>query len=154
MTLAERLVHDLRGAIRASDTPRVATLRMLLAAIKNKEIEERKKEIGLGEEEIFSVIQKEAKKRRDAIAEYTKGKRDDLVSNEQIELNILEEYLPKELSDEEIGRIIRDGIRELESTGRKDFGSLMKIIMPFLKGKASGDRISKLAREALLVSGV
>jgi len=149
MALRERLLENLKDAIRGGEERRVATLRMLFASLKNKEIEERKKEVGLGEEEIISVIQKEAKKRRDAVSEYTKANRRDLAVQEQEELAILEEYLPKELSDEEIARILNDGIRELGTPTKKDFGALMKIVMPLLKGKASGDRISSLANQLL-----
>ena len=149
MTLGERLLQNLKDATKGGDIRRVGTLRMLFASLKNKEIEERKKEVGLGEEEIISVIQKEAKKRRDAASEYTKANRPDLADHEREELVILEEYLPKELSDEEITRILNDGIRELGSPTKKDFGALMKIVMPLLKGKAGGERISLLAGKLL-----
>src|SRR3989344_3123273 len=89
------------------------------------------------------------KKRKDSIFEYEKAGRADLAKTEQAELAILEGYLPKELSDEEIQRVVKDGMRELEATGDKSFGALMKVVMPSLKGRASGDRISKIAREAL-----
>jgi uncharacterized protein len=149
MALLSRLNSDLKDALRSGDTHRAVTLRMLFAAIKNKEIDERKKEIGLAEEEITQVIQKEAKKRNDAAQEFTKGGRDDLAKKEKEELKFLEIYLPKELSDEEIERIIKDGVRELGSPTEKDLGALMKIIMPALKGKASGGRISILAKKIL-----
>ena len=147
--LGEKLRSDLTSALREGDTRRVSTLRMLFAAIKNKEIEERKKDIGLGEEELLTVIQKEAKKRKDAIVEFEKGGRGDLVLNEACELKILEGYMPAELSDAEVKRIIEDGIRELGSRDSAKFGALMKIIMPTLKNKASGDRITKFVKEAL-----
>jgi uncharacterized protein YqeY len=150
--LSEKLRGDLKNALREGDTKRVSTLRMLRAAIINKEIEERKKDVGLGEEELLAVIQKEAKKRKDAIMEFEKGGRNDLALHEACELKILEEYLPAELSDAEVKRIIEDGVRELGSRDLTKFGALMKIIMPTLKSKASGDRITKFAKEALGVS--
>ena len=149
MSLADSLRNNLKDALHKKDETRVSTLRLLIAAIKNKEIEERKKEIGLSDEEILGVVQKEAKKRKDSIFEYEKAGRADLAKTEQAELAILEGYLPKELSDEEIQRVVKDGMRELEATGDKSFGALMKVVMPSLKGRASGDRISKIAREAL-----
>ena len=151
MSLLEKLRQDLTNALHGGDKARVATLRMLSAAIKNKEIEERKKEVGLADEEVLGVIQKEAKKRKDAIVEFEKGSRRDLAEQETRELKILEEYLPAELSDEEVKRIIKEGVRELgpDAAGQKQFGALMKIIMPTLKGRASGDRITRFAREAL-----
>ncbi len=149
MSLFETLREDLTKAIRSKDTNRSGTLRLLFAAIKNKEIEERKKEVGLGEEEILSVIQKETKKRKDSITEYEKAGRKDLVEKELGELKVLEGYLPAELSDEEIRRVVVEGVRELGGKEGANFGSLMKIIMPSLKGRASGDRISRFAKEAL-----
>lgn len=147
--LDEKLKDDLKNALREGDAKRVSTLRMLRAAIKNKEIEERKKDVGLGDEELILIIQKEVKKRKDSISEFERGGRNDLALAEACELKILEKYLPAELSDAEVIRIIEDGIRELGSRDQSKFGGLMKIIMPTLKGKASGDRITKFAKEAL-----
>ena len=124
-------------------------MKKLFAAIKNKEIEERKKDVGLADAEVVTVLQKEAKKRKDANLEFEKGGRTDLAEKERIELGIIEEYLPKEISDDEIKRVVKEGVRELGSPTPADFGSLMKIIMPTLKGRASGDRITRLAREVL-----
>lgn len=149
MDILERLKNDLKDAMRAGDQKRSSTLRMVFSAIKNKEIEERKKEVGLGGEEVIEVLRKEAKKRKDAIAEYEKAGRPELSAVEWEELGIIEKYLPEELSDDEIKRIIQDGIRETGATSEKDFGALMKVVMPTLKGKASGDRITRFAKEAL-----
>lgn len=149
MDLSERIRKDLNDAIHAKNALRVSTLRMLFAAVKNKEIEERKKDIGLADEEILAVIAKEAKKRKDSMAEFEKGGRADLVAQESAELEILSEYLPAEISDEEVVRIINDGIRELGGPDPKKFGALMKVVMPHLKNRASGDRITRIAKEAL-----
>lgn len=150
MSLLEKLRLDQSQALYAHDTVRLATLRMLAAAIKNREIEERKKDVGLADEEVLTVIQKEAKKRKDAIQEFERGGRADLAAVEAAELKILEAYLPAELSDDEVKRVVTDGVRELGGGGdAKQIGALMKIIMPTLKGRASGDRITRFAREAL-----
>lgn len=149
MELIEKLRADLKSAMQAADQKRTSVLRMLFSAIKNKEIEERKKDVGLGGEDVIAVVQREAKKRKDAIAEYEKAGRPELAQSEQEELAILVAYLPEELPDEEIVRVIQDGIRQLGSPTQKDRGALMKIIMPSLKGRASGDRITKLANDAL-----
>ena len=146
MSVGARLREDLTRALREKNAVRVGTVRMLFAAIKNKEIEERKKDVGLADEEIISVLQKEAKKRKDAIQEFEKGGREDLADKERAELAIIAEYLPEEISDEEIIRVINDGIRELGSQAPTDFGALMKIIMPTLKGRASGDRVTRLVK--------
>lgn len=150
MDILERLKQDLKTAIHEGDARKVMTLRMVFASIKNKEIEERKKEVGLGAEEVMEVLQKEAKKRRDAILEFERGGRADLADGEKAELAIISVYLPQELSDEEVKRIIQDGIRELGgSPTQKDFGALMKIVMPTLKNRASGDRVTKITKEML-----
>ena len=149
MSVEARLREDLTRALREKDAIRAGTLRMLFAAIKNKEIEERKKDVGLADAEVVTVLQKEAKKRKDANLEFEKGGRTDLAEKERIELGIIEENLPKEISDDEIKRVVKEGVRELGSPTPADFGSLMKIIMPTLKGRASGDRITRLAREVL-----
>ncbi|MSR76573.1 MAG: GatB/YqeY domain-containing protein [Candidatus Ryanbacteria bacterium] len=149
MELIEKLRQDLKSAMQASDQKRTSVLRMLFSAIKNKEIEERKKDVGLGGEDIIAVVQREAKKRKDAITEYEKAGRPELAQSEKEELAMLAVYLPEELPDQEIIRVIQDGIRQLGSPTEKDTGALMKIIMPSLKGRASGDRITKLAKDAL-----
>ncbi|MEK7150732.1 MAG: GatB/YqeY domain-containing protein [Patescibacteria group bacterium] len=149
MSLAERLRGDLKSAMQTHDKQRLSTLRMLSAAIKNKEIEERKKDIGLGDEEVLLVISREAKKRKDSIAEFEKAGRAELAAAEAEELAILTEYLPTELPDEEVKRIVADGVREIGGADPKKFGDLMKVIMPLLKNRASGDRVTKFAKEAL-----
>ncbi|MEK7630659.1 MAG: GatB/YqeY domain-containing protein [Patescibacteria group bacterium] len=154
MDLREKLQVDLKSAMQAGEQKRTSTLRMVFAAIKNKEIEERKKDIGLGDEDVIAVIRREAKKRKDAIAEYEKAGRPELAESEKEELAMLDIYLPQEISDEEIIRVIQDGVRQLGSPTAKDTGALMKIIMPSLKGRASGDRITKLAKDALSAQAV
>jgi|SRR3989338_8793793 len=149
MTLKEKIADDQKSALKGGDTARLSTIRMLSAAIANKEIELRKKDIGLSDEEILGVISSEAKRRKDAICEFEKANRAELVQKEQGELAILQEYLPPELSDNELLRIVRAGIIEVGATGEKDFGKAMKAIMPTLKGKASGDRISRVLKEEL-----
>ncbi len=149
MELTAQLRTDLKSAMQAGDQKRTSVLRMIFSAIKNKEIEEHKKDIGLGDEEVIAVIRREAKKRKDAVAEYEKAGRPELAESEKEELAMLDIYLPQEISDDEIMRAINDGIHQLGSPSEKDTGALMKIIMPSLKGRASGDRITKLAKDAL-----
>lgn len=148
MTIGEKLRQDLKSAMQAKNAERVSTLRMLFAAVKNREIEERKKD-GLGDEEILEVVVKEAKKRKDAILEFESAGRAELAATEKMELEILQEYLPAELPDEEVRRIVQGGIREIGGADPKKFGELMKVIMPTLKGRASGDRITRIAKEEL-----
>ncbi|OGF62899.1 hypothetical protein A2662_04545 [Candidatus Giovannonibacteria bacterium RIFCSPHIGHO2_01_FULL_45_33] len=151
MTLKDKISEDIKTALKsgAEGAIRLSTLRMVSAAVSNKAIELRKKDLGLSDREILDVISSELKKRKDAAEEFRKGGREDLAKKEESELLVLKEYLPPEISDEDIVRIVRDGVRESGASGEKDFGKAMKIIMPTLKGKASGDRVSVALKNEL-----
>lgn len=149
MTLKQKLSEDLKDALKKKEEVRVSSLRMVLAAVANKEIEIRKKDIGLSDEEVLEVLLSEVKKRKDSVVEFKKGGREDLVAREEEELAALKGYLPEEMPDEEIARVVKDGIRECGAGGMSDFGKVMKVIMPVLKGRADGDRVSAVVREAL-----
>ena len=149
MTLKQKIAEDQKNALKSGDKETLSVLRMLSAAIGNKEIELRKKDIGLSDEEVFSVISSEAKKRKDAIEEYKKAGRDDSAKKEEFEMGVLKKYLPPEISDEDLVRIVRDGIRETGAISQADFSKVMKTIMPTLKGKASGDRVSNAVKAEL-----
>ncbi|MEK7596113.1 MAG: GatB/YqeY domain-containing protein [Patescibacteria group bacterium] len=148
-TLKQKLNQNLKEALKNKDETRVSVLRMVLSSVLNKEIELRKKEIGLSDGEVLEVFSSEAKKRKDSIMEFEKGGRFDLADRENKELEILKDYLPSEMPDEEIIRIINEGIRETDAKSEKDFGKVMKAAMPVLKGKAAGDRVTRIAREML-----
>lgn len=148
-TLKQKLNQDLKEALKNKDEMRVSVLRMVLSSILNKEIELRKKDIGLSDSEVLEVFSSEVKKRKDAIMEFEKGGRSDLVDRENKELEILKNYLPPEMPDEEIIRIINEGIREIDAKSEKDFGKVMKAVMPILKGKAAGDRVTIIVKEML-----
>jgi len=137
--------------MRNKETVRLSTLRMLLSAIHNKEIEKRTKagDAELTEEEIIAAIRSEAKKRLDAIAEFEKGNRKDLVEKELSELKILESYLPQELADEELEKIIKEVVARIGAASQKDFGRAMGEVMKQIKGQASGDRVSKVLRKII-----
>lgn len=149
MTLKEKIQSDTKEALKARDSLRLSTLRMLVAAVSNKEIELQKKDIGLSDEEVLEAIKSESRKRKDSIAEFKKGGRNDLVEKESKELGILSGYLPPELPDGEVSRILDEAIRETGATRPADFGKAMKSAMVILKGRASGDRVSGLLREKL-----
>ncbi len=153
-----KIKEDLKEAMRAGQATRISTIRMLLSAVHNKEIELGKKETGLTDEEVMDVIRTESKRRRDAIEGFEKGGRPESAAQEKEELGILEKYLPPEISDEELLAIVKKGIEE--SLGRSptgeagaaspaDFGKAMKIISPLLKGKASGSRIASCVKKEL-----
>lgn len=147
--LSKRIEEELKVAMKTGETLTVSTLRMAQSAIKNKEIQLLKKEAGLSDEEIVDVLKSEVKKRRDAIEEYTKAGRAELAEKERTEMEILRAYLPAEISDAELERILKEGIREVSAAGEKDFPKVMKVSMPILKGKASGDRISIALKKLL-----
>lgn len=149
MTLKQKIFDDLKSALKSSDAVRLSTLRMLSAAIANKEIELRKKDIGLSDGEVLDAISSEARRRKDSITEYEKAGRTELAQKEREELAILQSYLPPEIAEDELARIVKDGIREAGATSEKDFGKVMRIVMPILKGKASGDRISLVLKKEL-----
>lgn len=150
MTLKQQIAEDQKLALKKGMGDELSTLRMLTSAISNKEIDLRKKDIGLSDSEVLDVLNSEAKKRKDAIEEYKKADRSDLADKEEREFNILKKYLPPEISDEDLIRIIRDGIREVGAATLADFPKVMKAIMPTLKGKASGDRISEAVKKELV----
>lgn len=149
MALKERIASDMKEAMVKKDHLRLSTLRMLASAIHNKEIEKGKKETGLSEEEIMSVIQSEAKKRKDAAGEYERGRRDDLRQKELQELAVLKEYLPGELSMEELEKIVRETVKEVGASSEKDFGRVMKVLQPKVKARADGAAMAASVKKAL-----
>jgi len=147
--LKNKIKEDLKDAMKKGEATKVSAIRMLLAAIHNKEIELGKKEAGLTEEEILNAIRTEVKKRHDAVAGFEKAGRPELAQQEKDELAILEAYLPPEVSDEEILAVVKKGMAESGAAGPADFGKAMKVIAPLLKGKASGNRIADILRKEL-----
>ena len=148
MNLKEKLNEDMRKALRKKDALRLSTIRLLLAAIKNLEIA-KGKDKELKESDLIGVLSAEAKKRKEAIEEYKKGKREDLVEKETKELEIIKEYLPEELSPEELGRIMKETIEEIGAKDMKDIGKVMGAIMEKVKGRADGKIVNQMVRKKL-----
>jgi len=144
--LQEKLVADLKGAMKSGDKTRLEVIRLLRASIKNAEIKQQK---SLEDPDILGVIAKEAKQRRESIAEFAKGNRQDLVDKEEAELAILLEYLPQQISREEIVAAARQVIEEVGARGPGDKGKVMQKLMPQLKGKAEGRDINETVTELL-----
>ncbi len=144
--LKEKISEDLKKAMREKDEVRVRTLRMVIAAIKNFEVEKMREAT---DEDVVEVIQREAKKRREAIEEYEKAGREDLAESERAELAVLQEYLPKQLSEEEIRKLALEVIKEVGASSPKDLGKVMKVIMPRVKGRADGKVVNRIVREIL-----
>lgn len=150
MSLNDQLAEDLKQAMKAKDAVRLRTIRSLRAALKEKEIAERHGgEAHLSEEQVLAVLQKQAKQRRDAIAQYEPAGRDDLVAKEQEELEIIEAYLPKQLGDEEIRRVVQEIVAATGASSMREMGKVMGAAMEQLRGRADGRRINEIARELL-----
>ena len=132
--------------MKSGDRARVATLRLLLAALKNERIQAQRE---LTDEEFDAVLRRAVKQRRDSIEQYARGGRQDLVDSESRELAIIEEYLPKGLTDEEIGAALREIIREKGFSAAKDVGLLMKELMAAHRGRVDGKKAQEIARRLL-----
>lgn len=145
-TLGERLEQDQKTALRSGDAIRVSTIRLARAAIHNAEIERGR---ALTDDEIREVLGKEAKRRLEAIEMFTKGRRDDLVTKETLELAILKEYLPAALPEEELRSIVAEAIAQVRAKGRKDTGKVMGVVMPRIKGRAEGQTVNRIVQEML-----
>ena len=162
--LKQQIQSSANEALKAGDHFLVGTLRMLLASIGAKEKENRykiskdkpeatdeqlSKESELSDEKIIEVIASEIKKRKDAIALYEKGNRQELADKEQKEIEILKKYLPEQLSAEELRKLVAESIAKTGATEIKDMGKVMADLMPKVKGKAEGSEISKIIKELL-----
>jgi uncharacterized protein YqeY len=146
MSLAQKIRTDLEQALRKSDKLRCSVLRMVLSSTRNAEIAQQKT---LDDDGILIVIDKEAKMRRESIEAFEKGNRPDLVAKETAELAILLEYLPEQLTRQEIVEAARKVISELGAASPKDKGKVMSQLMPQLRGKAQGQEVSEVVTELL-----
>ena len=146
MNLEERLTDEMKQAMKSSDKLRLSTIRMIRSAVKNKEIELRKK---LDDEEIQRVIQGMVRKGEESVEQFQSGGRMDLVEKEKKEIEILKSFLPQPIGQEEIIRIIDQSIGETQASSLKDLGKVMKSVMPKLGGKVDGRLINQLVKERL-----
>lgn len=142
----KNIQDDLNKAMKEKDDNSRSVLRMLLAAILNKEKELMRE---LKEEELIMVVSSEAKKRKEAIREYGKGGRKDLVDKEALELEILQKYLPEQLSEEEIKSLVEKAIKKVNASEIKEIGKVMAVLMPDIKGKADGNEVNRIVKELL-----
>ena len=148
MGLKEKLQADLTDAIRSRNEVVSGTVRMLLAAITNEEVAGKAAKV-LTDAEIITVLSREAKKRREAVEAYTQAKRDDLAGKEKAEAAVIANYLPEQLSEDEIKKLIADAIAETDAKGPAGMGLVMKILQPKIAGKADGGVVSGLVKAAL-----
>ena len=148
MGLKEKLQADLTEAIRSRNQVVSGTVRMLLAAITNEEVAGKAAKV-LTDAEIITVLSREAKKRREAVEAYTQAKRDDLAGKEKAEAAVIANYLPEQLSEDEIKKLIADAIAETGAKGPAGMGLVMKVLQPKIAGKADGGVVSGLVKAAL-----
>lgn len=147
--LLERINYDFKVTMKSGDKIKLETLRSLRAALKEKEIALRSQKKELSEDDVLSVITTAAKKRREAIGEYRKAERNDRAEEEQKELTIIQEYLPEQLSPEEIEYKVQGAIKAAGAASIKDMGKVMSLLMPELKGRADGKIIQSIVKKLL-----
>ena len=162
MSLKEQIQNNLKLALKERKEIEVMTLRMLIAAVLNKEKAKRaklaKEELAekelveksqLTDEEVIETISSEVKKRRVAVLEFEKGEREDLVEKEKKEIEVLKKYLPEQLSEEEIRKLVKEVIDKVGAAEMKDIGKVMAELMPQLKGRADGNLVGRIVKELL-----
>lgn len=136
----------MKAAMRAKDAPRLSAVRLILAGVKQKEIDERKE---LTDADVVSVLEKMIKQRRESIAQYEKAARQDLADAEKFELGVLSGYLPQQMSDAEIARAVDAAVAEAKPSGVKDMGKVMALLKSRLAGKADMGKVSSLVKTRL-----
>ena len=146
MSLLNRLTEELKEALRAGNHIKLSVIRLLKSSIKNREIE---KMAPLTDEEIIDIIMTALKQRRESIEQFQKGGREDLVQKEKSELEVLQTFLPQQLSEEELVSEVQAVIREVGASSPKDMGKVMKIVMVRVRGRAEGARVSSLVKELM-----
>lgn len=149
MTLREKIIEDMKTAMKSGQTRRLETLRGLKAAMLEKEIALRGGPRGMTPEDELAVVMGAAKRRKESIEMFTQGGRQDLVAQETEELGIIQEYLPKQIERPEIERIVREVITQTGASSAADFSKVMPVVMKQLKGKADGKLIQDIVKELL-----
>jgi uncharacterized protein YqeY len=146
MSLKEQITEDMKNAMRAKDTARLGTIRLLLAAMKQKEVDER---IELDDGAVVAIIEKLIKQRKDSISQFQAAKRDDLVAIENAELTVLQAYMPEQMSEAEVAAVVAKAVAEVGATGPQDMGKVMGLVKSQLAGKADMGVVSAQVKAAL-----
>jgi uncharacterized protein YqeY len=146
MSLKERITEDMKTAMRARDTARLSALRLLLAALKQREVDERKT---LSDADVVAVIEKMLKQRRDSIEQFEAAKRQDLADAEKFEVSVLQAYMPQALSDADLQGAVAQAIADSGAKGPQDMGKVMGILKPALAGRADMGKVSALVKARL-----
>jgi uncharacterized protein YqeY len=146
MTIQERLVQDMKAALKSNKKVELETIRMVRSQIKNTSIE---KGEDLSEQVVMAVLAKEVKRRKESIKMYEEGNRQDLVKRETQELEIINAYLPEAISEKELENIVDQAIKETDAAGMKDMGKVMGVVMPQVQGRADGRQVQELVKKKL-----
>lgn len=146
MSLKVRISEDMKSAMRAKDSARLGAIRLLLAAIKQREVDER---IELDDMQVIEAIERMLKQRRDSISQYEAANRHDLADVEKFEVSVLQEYLPQALTEDEIKAILEQVVTETSASGIKDMGKVMAAVKPLVVGRADMGKISGLIKSRL-----
>ncbi len=145
-TLKQQITADMKAAMKGGDKPRLSIIRLILAALKQREVDER---IDLDNAQVLAVLDKMVKQRRDSIAQYSTAQRQDLVDQEQFELEVLQTYLPEPLSDTELKTMVDSAIAESGADNMRDMGKVMAVLKPKLQGRADMGQVSGLVKQQL-----
>jgi hypothetical protein len=146
MTLKERISEDMKAAMRAKDAARLSAVRLLLAALKQKEVDER---VELSDADVLGIIEKMVKQRRESIVQYEKAARADLAGQEKFEIGVLQAYLPQQMPEAEVAQAVAAAIAESGASGVKDMGKVMALLKPRLAGRADMGKVSGLVKSRL-----
>ena len=146
MDLQTRLAEDLKGAMKQRETVKVSTLRLLISAIRNKEIDKKK---ALADGDVLEVIQTEAKSRKESIEQYRNAGRNDLAEKEDSELKVLFSYLPEPISESQLQELVKSTLQEVGAKGPQDMGRVMSALMPKIKGRADGKQAQQVVQQLL-----
>lgn len=146
MTLLDRLSEDLKGSLKSRNSLKSSVIRLLKSSIKYREIE---KKAPLSDDEIIEVIMSGIKQRRESVEQFSKGGRTDLVQKESNEIEIMQAYLPQPLTEEELVDEVKSVIKEVGAASTKDMGKVMKALMPRIKGRAEGTKVSSIVKELM-----
>ncbi|MEW9675808.1 GatB/YqeY domain-containing protein [Lentibacillus sp. L22] len=147
MSLIEQLNQDLKQAMKQKDKEKLSVIRMIKASLQNESIKLSKDQ--LSEDEELTILSRELKQRKDSLQEFKSAGRDDLVGKLETEIEMIQEYMPKQLSDDELEAIVQSTIQEVNATSKKDMGKVMSAIMPKVKGKADGAKVNQLVQKHL-----
>jgi uncharacterized protein YqeY len=146
MTLKEKLSDDMKAAMRAKESEKLATIRLINAAIKQREVDER---IELGDDQVLSVIEKMIKQRKDSITQFEAGGRQDLADKEKAEISVLAAYMPAQMSEAEVQAAVLAAIQQTAAGGPQDMGKVMAVLKPTLAGRADMTAASGMVKAAL-----